>query len=653
MTHLDASASLAKLEAAKKAARLFRNSKPAAAEPDTEVTLLAAALDNIGVPSEAAPKEAAPEEVVAPVKAAPKKKAAPKEKPPATKPARPVFRPVAPKPRAPGVEPHDGYEPLGYIQTTSVLYSYGRRSIEFIKPGDMNKRVLQAICGTQWLWDNCCDEDEIGNRKLNIERLGDSIIDRCQAAGKYNPGRTLGAGVYEVKVDGKPTLVCNSGPNLFDVDGNRVPRILDGLVFDERSNMGMHPDIKSATVAELEELSEVLASWNWSKATAHMLLLGWVGLSAMPGVLDRRPGMFITGPRAAGKSVLMDTICRLLGGSVLKFEGTDSTIAGMRQSLGHDRRSVQIDELGDNAEDSQRHAERTKAFITAFRNAYSESTGEGTLKGTVDGRGNTYSSVYSLLLSGIVVPQMAPADLSRMLICSVKALPTDGELPALLEDLDRLAAIGCRIRMRMFRLWPELKASIAAVRRVMRSRGSTARAADTVGTLAASWYVLMHGIEANAATAAHLVTLLDLDSYAQVLTGTSDERECADVLLGYRDNNMSESIGDLLARALAGKKEGYLALEQHGIKLYTDKTTCIDYAQVCANKNFGGIRAVFDKSKFANGGWASVLARVPGAGETHPQFSGTKTRAIAVPVTWLLDQSSAKGDPEQVKLEPV
>lgn len=534
-----------------------------------------------------------------------------------------------------------GYVALGYDEMDNLVWSNLRNCVVRVKANEVNLATLETIAGLPWVMDQYLEDSEGKGSKLNLSRARSELIAACQAAGKFQDNRVFGAGVWKAKLNGKTELVANSGNDLFTASGAEVTRISTAGVFAESRELGMGPSLAGATEDEVAALSSAVSSWAWRNNTDSLLVLGWLAIAPFAGVLDRRPALNITGPRGSGKTTLLDAIGKLLGSSAIKADGASSTAAGLRQALRHDAVAVVLDEFGDNVSSSLKERERTDSIIAQIRTAYSDSTGEGTVKGTSDGRGATYGVRYSALLSGIVPPPMDAADKTRIAVCSLGTLPRGAKFPELFADDDELVAVGARIRMRMFRAWDAFEATVKLVRQALRSAGRSPRFADTIGTLLAGWYVLMTGEAVDPAGAHQLVGSVSLDSHELALEGASDERECADWLLGYTVQGSAYSVGELIELVADGKKEHARALEQVGLKVQDDQL------QVCGSKSVKGLRELFAASKFGNGGWKIVLERVPGAKACRPRFSGVQTPSVAIPLQWLFDTPAV---PEQTKL---
>lgn len=538
-------------------------------------------------------------------------------------------------------KPSGGYIALGYEGVYNVIWSNTRNCVVRLKATEINLPVMETWAGLDWVMSSYMDQgtDEKKAAKLNIGRMRSDLIASCQAAGPFDDASVFGAGIWEVRQGDERVVVCNSRGKVFTADGSSFARITEAGIFAECRSFGMSPDTRSATDDEVAKLAAAIDTWRWRNTADSMLLLGWLAASPLCGVLDRRPAFYLTGARGCGKSTLLDLVARVLGDSAIKADGNDSSAAGIRQFMRGDARPLILDEFGDNESDSAAAATKVKAVISAIRTAYGDNNGEGILKGTADAKGASYSTQYMALLASIIPAPMKPADRSRMAVCSLAPLQTGVQLPPLVADTDAQEAIGNRLRMRMFRLWKEAKISIRYVRAAVLARGHEPRFADTFGTLLACWYVATTGRAIDQTAASLLVANTDLSSHAEALVGASDERECADWMLGYTERETGRSVGELIRLQMDGKAEYARVLEGLGLKIAGDML------QVCGSKEVQGIREVFAGSKFASGGWKIVLDRITEARPATPRFAGKATRSTAIPLAWLLEE------PTQAELE--
>lgn len=541
------------------------------------------------------------------------------------------------KPAACGSDAPFGYVALGYVGTANVIWSCARRDVLHLEPGNLTPPILETALGMGWILQNYLEESgngAEGSSKINWGALRSDVIADCQAAGRYSANSVMGAGVWQLG----DRIVVNAGSALWSPDGQPVPRISADGVFVESSSLGVMPDTKPATDAEALAICTALEGAPWHNPTDALLLAGWIASAPLAGVLPRRPAIYVTGPRGCGKSTVKTVVSHLLSPAAVVGEGSGTTAAGVRQLLGCDARPVILDEFGDNVADAAATAARVKTFIVQIRSAYSDDS-QGSIQGTQSGRAIAYRVRYSAYISGIIPPSsMDASDRSRIVTCRLTP-PAHGSVkPVLFANAPELRRLGAGLRARMVRLVPELLQTIDTVSAVLHLTASP-RYADTIGTLLASWFVAVHGRAATTAEAGLLVQRCDLSKQLAQIEGASDERECADWLLGYTANGSAQSVASLIQQARKGAKQADAELASLGLAVKGDAL------RVCQSKSIRGLREVFEKSKFAGGGWAVVLERVDGARvDVKTWINDTTQRCVAVPLAWLFDETSLQSE---------
>lgn len=538
---------------------------------------------------------------------------------------------------APSTKPaREGYAALGYEDGHNVIWSNTRNCIVRLSPDELTKRKLETYAGLNWLLNTYLVKDEKGGSKLNLEKAGSDIISKCQAAGRFRESSVMGAGIWRVKINGRQELVCNSGDELFAASGVAVPRISGNSVFCEsRHTMGMTPSIESLTDEEALELSDLFETWNWRNPNDAQRVLGWLAYAPFAGVLTARPHLCLTGKAGSGKTTALVAIKRLLGGSAIKADGSSTSAAGIRQALQHDALPIMLDEFGDNVSNSKHDQARTRQIQDQLVSGYSDDS--DSLKGTADGRGNSYSVRYVGLTAGIIPPVMQAADRSRVVICQMAPLSKGARRSPLLADAERMVELGAKMRMRMFRNWDKFEASLVQMKAAFRraTRQYSDRFIDTMATGMAAWYVLMTARELDAVMADALLESANIEEHATESESISDERLCADLLVGYTPNGCALSIGEMIEQIDAGTSGYERTLEQSGIKVANGRVV------VCSSAAIRGLREIYANGKFADGGWAKVLERVDGARQAKPRFAGKTFRAVDLPIEWVLERAVA------------
>src|SRR3546814_12291625 len=78
--------------------------------------------------------------------------------------------------------------------------------------------------------------------------------------------------------------------------------------------------------------------------TLFRSLAGWIAIAVICGALNWRPHVWLTGSSGSGKSWLLDNVIRPLIGAIAVHCHSNSTEAGIRQTLATDARPVLFDE---------------------------------------------------------------------------------------------------------------------------------------------------------------------------------------------------------------------------------------------------------------------------------------------------------------------
>lgn len=184
----------------------------------------------------------------------------------------------------------------------------------------------------------------------------------------------------------------------------------------------------------------------WVNSSASMLALGWVSIAPICGALDWRPHIFVNGPKATGKSTLIDCFAEMLKPMAIVVDGT-STEAGIRQSIGADSRPVILDEF-----ESDRQLNRMQSVLKLAR---SSSSAKGPIaRGTPEGKALQFM-VHSTFCFGAINPIAGTsADASR--IVELELQPHDNDQKRK-EEIDSLK----RYLSERVGAWPHQMVSLA------------------------------------------------------------------------------------------------------------------------------------------------------------------------------------------------
>jgi hypothetical protein len=292
--------------------------------------------------------------------------------------------------------------------------------------------------------------------------------------GPFDPaGRVRGRGAW---TDTRGRLLWHNGKGLFRVDGSKLqwspPGEIEDMFYTRRPEiMAPYPEPVPVSESPAWKILDLLTSWSWRRPTLDpVLALGGIGCMLLSGALPWRSHIAAMGERGTGKSSLQALFKGLLG-SVL-IDAANATEAGIRQHMGLDALPVGIDEF--EASDDNR---RATAIIELARIACS---GGRLLRGGADHKGVEFHARNTLFCSGILLPPMKAADLSRFAVLHLDRLNVGDKPPPVVEADD-----GRMLLRALMDAWPDFQRAYSDWRAVLRGAGDLleGRAQDTYGTL--------------------------------------------------------------------------------------------------------------------------------------------------------------------------
>ncbi|MCT7662339.1 hypothetical protein [Shinella kummerowiae] len=368
-------------------------------------------------------------------------------------------------------------------------------------------------------------------------------------------------------------------------------------------------------------------SWNWERPYLDpILMLGWVGAAFLGGALAHRPITFVTGGPGTGKSALQRYV-RALFGSVM-FATSNTTAAGIYQTIGHDSRPIAVDEF-------ERKAQSAKetAIIEIARQAYS---GDKGYRGGADGSSSEFQLNSAFFFSAILAPHLEQQDKTRMAAMQLNPLKEHGTTPVVQDYWGRM------LLRQVMDGWQHFSAPDGIHER-WRKRLSDpllkfdSRAIDTYGTLLACADLLVG--ESG---------MIDAGMMADLKTpGKLDEQHLLDTLEAATSAERNDQVPkwlDVIERILGAKIEAFKAGERQtvgGVLEALEDTQrtdfkieearprlallglgvrdmpandptnpCKGYA-LCIPHSDDGLNKLFADSEFSRGGWTQALRLGP------------------------------------------
>ena len=526
---------------------------------------------------------------------------------------------------------------LGHDMGTFYYLSHASRQVVELNSRGHNKIDLLQLAPLDW-WSRMFpgkDSDDGGS--VNWMFAANSLIQQSMRR-VFDPADIRGRGSW---LD-NGTVVYHAGDCLMV---RNMPHALSSwqseFVYQRAKRIKVEP-VAPATAREAGRLIELSKCLNLKNSIDHLLLAGWLVCAPICGVLDWRPHIWITGPSGSGKTWLIERIIRPLLGNMALYVQSNTTEAGIRQSLGCDALPVMFDEA---ETENQRDLQRFQQILILARQASRDSGGR-IVKGTAGGNAQAFHIRSSFCFSSIGVAATQRADLSR--ITALELFKRHGDDAAaqwdtLLAHWEGTAANAewcASIRNRAIELAETISANAHTFATACTRHLGAQRDGDQIGALLAGAFALTSARTITPEQAADWCAKQDWSSMAAT-ESDMDERQClAQLLSGLIEHEQDSrrvrrSIGELITAALSMKghdADRGLAretLERHGIGIRRDG--------VDVSNSHQELKRIFADTTFA-GKWADQLKRLEGAKTlAASHFNRAQTRAVRLPMSMFDD----------------
>lgn len=403
-----------------------------------------------------------------------------------------------------------GPKALGFDDSNFYFLSARTHKVyAFPASGMSEKNLLSLAPMTYW------EMEYPSKGGANWSQATDSLIGLCSSRGEFEPDRITGRGVT---ID-KGRTVLHLGNKLI-VDGRlnevggRPSLVLEdsNLIYPTRQRIRLER-CKPLDLDGCAEMLECIDLLPWSRSYMSRIFSGWLVMSMVCGILRWRPHVWITGPRGSGKSwVVTNVASKILG--PLKFEvgGTQTTEAGIRQTVSHDALPVLFDE-SESQNDKSR--ERLQIILDLARQASSEDT-PGIVKGGQNGKAIAFRVRAPFMFSSVNLGATQSADLSRIIVLSLEGDHPDATPDAKKERVEKFGYIERRFAnlvasdfsSRLFGralLNAKKIASNAKMFAQALAEGENRRLADTIAAPMAGWFSLISDEELTMERAREIV----------------------------------------------------------------------------------------------------------------------------------------------------
>lgn len=309
--------------------------------------------------------------------------------------------------------PH--FRPVGYLKaenrTLFAIWNKRSRSVAMFKSSALTLDNLSEIAPTSF-WELVFGPG-LKPKEL-AQMVRESLVGACYAKPMYDPGLIRGRGAW---VD-KNRIVMHLGDHLL-VDGE--PAALDAIESRHLYEGGFNLPLSTrpATVEQGKAFVELCQMFTWDRPISAQYLAGWCFLAPICGALPWRPHIWLTGPAASGKSWINENVLqKMVGDYSLKVQ-SETTEAGIRQSLGSDALAIVFDE----AEGETPKADSRIQNVLGLMRQSSSETGGAILKGSADGNAKAYRIRSMFAFSSITPGVYQHSDKTRVAICGLYTEP--------------------------------------------------------------------------------------------------------------------------------------------------------------------------------------------------------------------------------------
>lgn len=559
-------------------------------------------------------------------------------------PPAPPAPPAAPPPAAPTIEQfgNEHFQCLGF---DGDIYYYQPRNtgqVVRLSAGSHSSTNLVRLAPLPY-WETLYP----GPRGTNWTGAAASLFQQCAAAGVYSPDRLRGRGAY---IDGRH-IVLHLGDRLV-IDGAEHS-ILEKLPFKSRyvyqraQLLDGHCNLAPLTNDESLPILELAERFRWEVPASGLLLAGWVTLAPICGALDWRPHAWLTGGAGTGKSAILERYVMPLLGDMMLPVASNTTEAGLRQTLRSDALPVVFDEAESNEKTDQ---SRMQAILGLARVASTE-TRAHLIKGSPSGEVSRFHIRSMFFLSSIATALKQGADRSRFAQLTLRSTNDQAQherqahWEALDRDLDRYVTpeIAHRLIARTISLIPTIRASAKVFSRAAAEHFDSQRLGDQYGALLAGAWSLMTTTVPTEAEARDLIQQNDWEPYSQA-TEVPDERRCLEHILQHQvrvdlttgpdrvstvTRTLAELVDHLVEPEHSYSLDAEATLGRTGLKVEKDNGA----AYLLVSNTAKALGSILTDTAWAHS-WGTVLARLPGAekaGVTRFKGLSGTSRAVRIP----------------------
>lgn len=514
---------------------------------------------------------------------------------------------------------------LGFNKGTYHYLALGTQQIVALTPPQHTKSNLMGIAPLRW-W----EREFPAKQGCDWDIAADAMMRMSEKRKIFSPEMLRGRGAWYD--DGR--VVLHLGDMLY-VDRTPVAPVNMKSRFIYEQGVPMRADIDNPlTITEASRFIDLVRMMPWERDIDALYVAGWCALAHIGGVLNWRPHIWVVGSKGSGKSHVMSQVIRPILGDNCLFVVSETTEAGVRQSLGADALPVLFDEA--EGED-QRSTDRLQRILALVRQSSSE-TGGKIAKGTTSGTAQSFQVRSCFGFSSINASLVQQSDRSRVTVVELKADKRKHDLDELLaaEVATLTPEFISKFYARSIKLAPVIRRNAGTFAKAVAAVMGEQRAGDQIGALLAGAWSLTSDDEVTYEAAAAWVNEQDWCDQRDEVQGMSDEGALIEYLMQQIvrvDNGMrayDRSIGELVDDADSVDYDinvpSKRALARLGLRV-EDKTLIV-------SNTSDQLRRLLRGTSWATN-WSKVLRRLPGAepaGVVNFGYKGGHNRATRIPL---------------------
>ena len=299
---------------------------------------------------------------------------------------------------------------LGYRDNTNYFMSLRSGQIFALHFAAMRKQALLSLAPKDFWATYFVEWGQNGRATIDWDDAVSELVQASYDAGVWDPKKEAGQGA---RVDGG-RVVFNTGDRLWiqtEEDGRGVVDIAANFVGDYHYTVGescglpAFDDAFRAGDPEPRELLGILREINWREGSRNlsiMAMFGWLCIGPICGVLPWRPHLWLDGPRAAGKSWIIENIIYpCLGDYAIRVK-SNSTEPGLRNLLHSKAFPLVFDE-------AEAEADQDRVRVAGILKLARHSAQPGNsivAQGVAGGAGQRFFSINSTFLMSSITPQL-------------------------------------------------------------------------------------------------------------------------------------------------------------------------------------------------------------------------------------------------------